>query len=209
MPPTARLLYRPDGIVNEATMNQSAEPRIGSSDARNRIIAAAEALALERGPGNISIEAVAARAGFSKGGVLYHFRTKADLLEALVSCHIDASRDLVEESLARRSGPNALAEALIDAHRRMTAEPKPAPSGVLAAVAEHPDFLEPLRAHQKEVVARLRSESSDPDLATMSYLALEGLKALHLFGFDLLDPDEEEAVLARMISLLRSPPAQA
>ena len=188
-------------------MNQTADSRAGGSDARNRIIAAAEALALERGPGNISIEAVAARAGFSKGGVLYHFRTKADLLVALVRSHIDTRECFVEQSLIGRDGPNATAEALVDAYRRMRVAPLPASSGVLAAVAEHPDFLDPLRAHQTTTIRRLRSESADPELATIAYLALEGLKALHLFGFELLDREQEDEVLARMMSMLRTSPA--
>lgn len=184
-------------------MTRPTELGTGAVGARNRIIAAAEALALERGPGNISIEAVAERAGLSKGGVLYHFRTKADLLAALVSCHIAVSKGFVERSLAERDGPNAPAEAHIDAYRRMRETPLPALSGVLAAVAEHPDFLDPLRVHQAETVARLRESSADPDLATIAYLALEGLKALHLFGFELLDREQEDAALARMVSMLR------
>ena len=187
-------------------MREIGVSRSGAQSARKRIMDAAEEIALERGPGNISIEAVAARAGLSKGGVLYHFRTKADLLTALVSCHIESSRDLVEESLADHTGPNALAEALIQAHRRVRAEPLPAPSGVLAAVAEHPDFLDPLRAHHRETVERLRRESADAELAMVAFLALEGLKAQHLFGFDTLDGAQEDAVLARMVALLREAP---
>lgn len=182
-------------------MTQAAESRPAGSDARARILAAVEALALERGPGNISIDAVAAKAGLSKGGVLYHFRTKADLLTALVSRHIDIRRELVARSLTGR-GANALAQALVEAHREECVRPVPPASGVLAAVAEHPDLLDPLRAHQQELVARLRSESGDPDLATIAFLALEGLKALHLFGFQLLGQQEEEDVLRRMTTLL-------
>ena len=185
-------------------MSKTAGGRAVGGDARRRILAATEELALERGPGNISIEAVASRAGLSKGGVLYHFRTKADLLAALVSSHIEANSVLVEESLARGARPNALAEALIDAHRRVRAGPMPPPSGVLAAAAENPEFLEPLRHHQAETVARLRSESADPDLAMVTFLALEGLKALRLFGFDVLDAPDEDAVLQRMRTLLRT-----
>lgn len=185
-------------------MGQAAEAKSAGSDARARIVAAAEALALERGPGNISIEAVAAKAGLSKGGVLYHFRTKADLLAALVSRHIEARQEIVERSLAAiGSRANALAEALVESHRQDVARPAPPASGLLAAVAENPEFLDPLRAHHHETLARLRHESADPDLATVVFLAIEGMKALHLFGFDLLGRETEDAVLQRMTSLLR------
>ena len=185
-------------------MRQAAEGRPSGSDARARIIAAAEALALERGPGNISIEAVAARAGLSKGGVLYHFPAKADLLAALVSRHIEARQAVVERSLAGL-GPqaNALAEALVEAHRQDVACPAPPATGLLAAVAENPGFLDPLRAHHHETLTRLRRSSADPDLATVVFLAIEGMQALHLFGFDLLGREAEDAALRRMTSLLR------
>lgn len=184
-------------------------PTAGStagSGARGRIVAAAEALALERGAGNLSIEAVAARAGLSKGGVLYHFRTKADLLAALVSRHVEAREAMIERSLAA-IGPraNALAEALVEARRADLDCPAPPASGLLAAVAEDPRFLDPLRAHHRGTFARLRRESADPDLATVAFLAIEGMKALHLFGFDLLERETEEAVLRRLASLLRDP----
>ena len=177
-----------------------------SIKSRRKILEAAEDLVLERGPGNISIEAVAVRAGLSKGGVLYHFHTKADLLKALVAQHVETTRARTEAALEAGGGaPNVLAAALLDAYREERASPVPPASGVLAAVAEHPDFLDPLRAHHAETVARLGAHSADRDLAMIVFLALEGLKSLRLFGFDVLDRGGEDALLGRMEALLRTP----
>ena len=174
-----------------------------ASDARTRIMVAAGELARERGPGNVSIEAVAAKAGLSKGGVLYHFRTKGDLLAALVSTHVEASLDRIEQSLSHDSeAPNALAAALVDAYRRERTQTVPRAPGLMAAVAEHPDLLCPLRTHHETLVARLES-SKDPELAKIMFFALEGLKNQRLFGLDLLDGDQEHALLDRMERLLR------
>ena len=52
--------------------------------ARQRILAAADELSRDLGPANLSLDAVAQRAGVSKGGLLYHFPSKARLLKALV-----------------------------------------------------------------------------------------------------------------------------
>jgi len=194
-------LYRPDGNVNYgAAMTQAAAAR---PDARERILEAACAIAAERGPGKISIEAVAARAGLSKGGVLYHFRAKADLLAAVVQSHVERCAHAVDEKLAAGAGPNALAEALVAAHREEDRAARPPASGVLAAIADNPDLLDPLRAHHSGTARRLGSESADPDLATIVYLALEGLKAHRLFGFDAVSCRREDALLARMDRLLR------
>lgn len=184
-------------------MKQSRKLKLERPDARARILEAADALVAERGAGNVSVEAVAARAGLSKGGVLYHFRTKAELLSALVGSHIDQSRLAVEQHMARSAGrPNDLAEALVEAYRQEKACATPPPSGILAAIAAHPELLDPLRAHHDETMSRLRRDSGDPDLAAIAFLAIEGMKAMNLFGFDVIDPQQEEAILNRMASLL-------
>ena len=184
-------------------MNRSSQPKLGRSDTRVRIMHAAEALATERGPGNLSIEAVAERAGISKGGVLYHFRTKDELLSALVGSHIERSRLTVEQHMARSAGrSNNFAEALLDAYREEKSCSTPPPSGILAAITAHPDLLDPLRVHHHETLSRLRQDSGDSDLATIAFLAIEGMKAMKLFGFDIIDTQQEEAILRRMASLL-------
>lgn len=51
---------------------------------RDRILDALETLLLTRGLSHITLEAVAAEAGVSKGGLLYHFRSKDALLAGMV-----------------------------------------------------------------------------------------------------------------------------
>ena len=66
---------------------------------RDRIVTAARDLAAERGPRHISIAEVADRAGLSKGGVLYHFHTKADILAAIVSFHVEQTAMRIEHHM--------------------------------------------------------------------------------------------------------------
>ena len=51
---------------------------------RDRLLDAAEALLVEAGPRGLTLDAVAAAARVSKGGLLYHFRSKDALVEGLV-----------------------------------------------------------------------------------------------------------------------------
>ncbi|RUZ98934.1 TetR/AcrR family transcriptional regulator, partial [Mesorhizobium sp. M7A.F.Ca.CA.002.05.1.1] len=53
-------------------------------NSREKILAAAADVARESGPGSLSLDAVASRAGVSKGGLLYNFPTKAKLMQGLV-----------------------------------------------------------------------------------------------------------------------------
>ena len=57
---------------------------VSAPDRRTTILAAASALMAERGSRGTSIAAVAERAGLTDAGVLYHFKTKQDLLLAVV-----------------------------------------------------------------------------------------------------------------------------
>jgi hypothetical protein len=51
-------------------------PRRGRPGSREAILDAAEALVGEAGAAHLTLDGVAARAGASKGGVLYNFATK-------------------------------------------------------------------------------------------------------------------------------------
>ncbi|OUS20252.1 hypothetical protein A9Q95_07565 [Rhodobacterales bacterium 59_46_T64] len=170
---------------------------------RNRIIAAARDLAAERGPRHISIAEVAVRAGLSKGGVLYHFHTKAEMLAAIVSFHVEKTAERIEHHMPE-AGQNRLAQALIAAHRDERQEPTPASSGIFAVLAEHSNLLDPVRRHQQTILDTLQRESNDPELAMIVLLALEGMRAFSLFEFDVLAPETEETLLDRMNDLLTS-----
>ena len=58
------------------------------SNSRDRILTAAADVAREAGPGSLSLDAVASRAGVSKGGLLYNFPTKAKLMQGLVETYL-------------------------------------------------------------------------------------------------------------------------
>ncbi|MBF6354971.1 TetR/AcrR family transcriptional regulator [Nocardia higoensis] len=55
-----------------------------TSSTRDRILDALEAVLLDKGMSRVTLENVAAAAGVSKGGLLYHFKSKEALLTGLV-----------------------------------------------------------------------------------------------------------------------------
>src|SRR5258707_15265358 len=93
------------------------DPPAAKESVRERILAAAMAVAKESGAGRLSLDAIAKRAGVSKGGLLYHFPKKDALMRALVEHHlagIDAATRAPEGDGSR---PNAVARAFIEAYR--------------------------------------------------------------------------------------------
>ncbi len=66
-----------------------------SAHSREAILDAAASLVHEHGASSLTLDATCARAGMSKGGLLYHFRSKEDLLLALV----DHRQCLLDEAI--------------------------------------------------------------------------------------------------------------
>lgn len=171
--------------------------------AQERILAAATEIAKELGTAHLSLEAVAARAGVSKGGLLYHFSSKAKLLEAIVEDHVAALDETITKAANADAGnENAYARAYVDAFRVECSSNEPPPSGLLAAIAENPEFLDPVRRFQSEVVQRFRSECADPLPAIVAFLAIEGIRALELFDSNMLSGEEQDRIARYLKSLL-------
>lgn len=166
----------------------------GRPSSRQRILEAAADLFSEAGVAHVSLEAVAERAGVSKGGLLYNFPSKLLLLKALVANHLlnlDIRRGEAEAALG--AGRNRAARAHLTAVCDL--EGGPPPSGLLAALAESPDLLDPLRANARAFAEKLRADD-DPLHALTAFLAIEGLKALDLFEANPLTAEERVAVVA-------------
>lgn len=161
------------------------------SKTRQKILEAAADIAREAGSGNLSLDAVAAKAGVSKGGLLYHFPSKTALLKAVVETFV-ASFD---EELARRgAAKSGRADAVLEAYLELFVEDhdcrRPPPSGLLAALSQDPDFLAPVRRHNRALLDRMRQTASDPAMAQVVYLAIQGVRGMNLLGLDVLSDEE-------------------
>jgi AcrR family transcriptional regulator len=172
---------------------------------RGKILSAAAALARDIGPGNLSLDAVASRAGVSKGGLLYHFPSKSKLLEALVEQHLgEFDAALNEKEKAHGGGPNSLAAAYLELF--VAEQASPPPSGVLAALAENPELLVPVSRFKRRLLDRLKASAKDENSALAVFLALEGMRSLRLFETDIVTPAERDAVLGFLAAMLATYP---
>jgi AcrR family transcriptional regulator len=185
------------GHPSPAEHASSGRPR-GRPSSRERILEAASELAHEVGAGNLSLDAVAERAGISKGGLLYNFPTKIELLRALVVRHVERMEAQTLHALQERGGgANALIHAVLQAS--CVVEPdtqRPKPTGILAAIAEDPQLIDPIRDYHRRLIRRLREASPQPERAFVAFLVLEGLHAQNLFEIGALTEADQERVIA-------------
>ena len=83
-------------------------------ETRRRILAVAQELFAEYGYAGASIASIAARLGTSKAALYYHFRSKAEILQALLEGPVTAYARLADDATAGRRGTQDLLRAVID-----------------------------------------------------------------------------------------------
>jgi AcrR family transcriptional regulator len=160
-------------------------------DTRAKLLDAAGAVIRRDGPQALTLDAVAAQAGVSKGGLLYHFKSKRELLDGLVDRWMDDfQRDIDAESgnFARRyvaANDGAHAEEV----------------GMLAALVADPQVLAAVRDRHETWQDRVASEGGDPVDATVARLAADGLWLADLLGTAPPRGQLRERVLARLLEL--------
>ena len=168
-------------------------------DGRRAILDAAAQIVIDRGAGNVTLDAVAIRAGMSKGGLLYHFATKQALLQAMVDrlctdfesrtrAHVDEAGPLaayVSVALDREAN-GSLASAL------------------LAAIANDAGLLEPMRAHRRRWLSHLQPTSPGFADRTIVWLATEGLWVLELLELSPLNRAQRGQIRTRLLELSAS-----
>jgi AcrR family transcriptional regulator len=165
--------------------------------ARQKVLEAADEIACEAGPANLSLDAVALKAGVSKGGLLYHFPSKTKLLEAVVEAHLQAFDNSLTELEKRRQGaPNSVIEAYLELFPQEHARKKQPPaSAILAALVENPDLMAPVRRYERRFLDRMKENASDPAMALVAFLALHGARHMALLKVDVLRDEELDAAL--------------
>lgn len=176
------------------------------NSSKDRILDAAERVVSRCGAAHLTLDAVAHEAALSKGGVLYHFAAKEDLIRAMVErmsgrFHADLHR--LAESDPAEAGRNTRAyiHACFPTSTALSGPCDPVAVGLVAAVANNPALLEPLQQSANEMQKHLCEDGIDPVLATIIKLAVDGLWMSDLFGVNPLDPSIRTQVIDRLHAL--------
>jgi AcrR family transcriptional regulator len=149
------------------------------------ILDAAQYVVARDGAAQLTIDAVANQAGISKASVLYLYKSKRALIEAIVHRAARYDSDFNEaaiESLGSVDGGVvrgrilAATEFLPEASRSIALD-------ICAAVAQDAQLRKPMQEFQNSIIGRIARTSAHPRGALLAHLALEGLKLLELLDF--------------------------
>ena len=122
-------------------------------------------------------------------------------MEALVEdflSHFDAALSAEEKTGRPDAAIRAYVAQFLSARKCGT----PPPSGLLAALAEDPGMLDPVRRHERDFLNRIRANASDPQMATLAFLAIQGLRSMELLNTQVLDRADEAALMGWLMERL-------
>ncbi len=179
------------------------------NSSKDRILDAAERVVLRDGGAHLTLDAVAAEASLSKGGLLYHYPSKDDLIRGMI-VRLQEQFEGEMNRLALADGEPA--GRLTRAYLNTTLPQEPSAfclrvrqisAALVAAVATNPALLAPLHERESNMHGRLLKDGIDPVSATIVRLASDGLWLAGLFGAPPLDPEMHAQVLAKLNELAR------
>lgn len=171
-------------------------------NARERIIAAAEEIVSETGAVHMTLDAVAARAKVSKGGLLYHFPSQHHLGEAMLAVFLARIEALRAEALAQLPDtPSRPLKAYILTWFTFGRKYLQTASALLAALSRDPSLLETVRQAHRTFLMETISGAPHPERVGVLMLATEGVWMSELLGISPLLPRERQRIRRLLLQL--------
>jgi len=171
---------------------------------RELLLRAASTVVAERGYSALTLDAVAAAARVSKGGLLYHFPSKEALVAALLE---ELLTGFDTDQTAAHTADPIPPGAWTRAYMKASAAPPQDESAQLASVAllaaagYDPSLLAPLQKRYRNWVERLDDDGLPGVDAHVVRLAADGLWASDLFDLAPPDPLLRTRIRARLEEL--------
>jgi AcrR family transcriptional regulator len=173
--------------------------RAASASRVDELLDAAEAVIDRDGIASLTLDAVAAEAKVSKGGLLHHFPNKDRLIEALVVRTAQCIRHYHDEVYQQTpEGPGRMTRGLLAAQLRDRQEwcisCQRSSSAAFAALAHNPSLIAPMRAVYAELYERVAQDGLPEGVGDAVVAAIDGLWLYWVLGLMPVD----QAMITRM-----------
>lgn len=178
---------------------------------RAALLDAAQEVILSEGASALTIEAVASRLGVGKATVLYDFKTKHQMVRALLERRLDEEDEKLDRLDDGRNGePDAGIDGWIRAAQRpLTAQDRSIGMGLIAELASDPDLNAVSRRFLERRLGGILETASEPRGATLAFLATEGLKMLDYLGLHQWARDDIDRIIEDISWLARQKPDES
>lgn len=169
---------------------------------RERILDAAEQIVLQRGAAHMTMDAIAARAKVSKGGLIYHFPSQHALLRALLQRFVKRV-DVRRQRILQRLPPTIVQKlrAYLLAWLSMGRREQRSAAALLATSTREPALVAAVRRRHRRVWAELLAGIPLPERAMILALAVEGMWMSELLGVSPLTARQRLRLRAALLRL--------
>jgi len=166
---------------------------------------AATRIIARQGFTGFTIDAVAHEAGLTKGGVLHHFHSKEDLINGLIDQVVMMFNNRLQDELQQETDdqPGRWLRAYIRTVFAVRYEEMNLLPALAAAVSAETQILDRIRKSFEGSQLAAVQDSSNPVLATIIRLAVDGMVFGRALNVDVLDPAESRRVYDELIRLTR------
>jgi len=170
---------------------------------KTAILAAAEELITEIGGMHFTMDMVAARAGISKGGLTYTYRTKDALIEDMLRREL--TRFVAQrETLEKGALPLDRLEAHVEASAGQKHLFQTRAAHLMSALSNAPGHLEYVRSFYREAFDWADPATQEGRRARHAFLAIEGLFLLRGLGLMQVSDSEWDDVFAYALEKFRA-----
>ena len=163
------------------------------------------------GAAQLTLDAVAAQAKISKATVLYCYRSKNELIEAVVRRGVAMDTAFNDAAIASLGDtPNAVIHGrLLAAAEAFPAGFHPVALSLCSALAQDAKLRSVQQNTQTAVIDRIKKTSAKPRAAMLAYLALEGLKLLEILDWHEWPKPERDDLLRDIAWLAETEPPRS
>jgi len=162
---------------------------------RDKLLDAAEAVTMEKGPAGLTIAAVAERMGITNGGVQYSFRSKESLIAAMFerwqeeyAKHMVELGAVPDDDVSRIRAHIAYGSNYDDRSRRG------APT-LLLSLLNSPAHMVQVRRWYRNRLDAIDVSTPEGRWLRLAFLAMEGAFLMRLFGLIEMDSDEWRSIV--------------
>ncbi|MFM0597023.1 MULTISPECIES: TetR/AcrR family transcriptional regulator [Paraburkholderia] len=172
-----------------------------SERSRRAALQAALTIIARDGPGQLTFDAISRESGISKGGLMHQFRTKTEVLKALLEHDIEHFENFSRQYLAKvvDTTPEANLATEIATMREAAENPQAGGFAILAALVEDPTLLSSTNEKSAQKVKSIKAEAADPDLALLRWAAARGLVFTSLLGLSPFSDKERGRLFDRLL----------
>ncbi|KKL35418.1 hypothetical protein WR30_17005 [Burkholderia contaminans FFH2055] len=190
----------------------TSERRAGRSSSRDRLLDAAAELVASQGIQNLTIEAVAAAAKVTKAGLVYHFKTRDDLLAALIE-RVVGELDMLDlraqEALEADDSAKPLKSSMAELSKLtfdMPEDRRLLLANLLAATSLYPHLAGPVRDFYSRSYARVAQSGPDAGQVLALVVALDGIALLEVLNLHRFTPEQRQVLRDTLESAIRKLP---